>query len=74
MDKIIAQKTFIMKGSDLKRAFAEDREFKADRRHGRHKVHYMTHAEGWIMVRRDGVTPFTMSEREWRGLQPWTYK
>lgn len=71
MIDVILEKSFEISGADLKRAFAEDRAFKADRRHGRHRVHYMGHADGWMMVRRDGVTPFTMSEREWRGLKPW---
>lgn len=72
MTETIFEQTIVVSAGAMKLALAAERDFKAARRHGRHKLHYMTHADGWLMVRRDGVTPFTISEREWRGLQPWT--
>lgn len=70
MTEVIIQKRFVMKGSDLKRAFQEDREFKADRERGAFRVRYMAHADGYVMVRRPGAAPFVIGEKEWRKLPP----
>jgi hypothetical protein len=68
MDEVILRKTFTMRGEDLKRAFREEAEFKADRSDAHGTLRYMAHANGYVMVRRPGRLPFVLPEKEWRGM------
>lgn len=45
-----------------------DRELKQDRAYRAGRVKYMTHAKGYVMVRKPGAVPFVLSQKEWLAL------
>lgn len=61
------------------KAFAEDRDMKADRlgHNGRvpdakpSRVTYLAHAKGYVMARHPGCMPFAISEELWRSFPHW---
>lgn len=70
MTEVIIRKHFSIKGSDLKRAFREDREFKADRLNAAGNVlNFMACVDGWVMARRPNDTPLVLTEGQWRAFE-----
>lgn len=67
-DGTIFSKTFTVNAGDLKRAFAEEREFKATRRGMLGPLTYMAHADGWVMARPKDDRPVVIAEADWRAL------
>lgn len=35
------------------------------------RINYMTRSGGYVMCRRPGLMPFTMTEKDWRKLELW---
>lgn len=68
MADVILEKTFVLQAGELKRMFAERREFESDRYWRGGRIKYMTHAKGYVMARRPRCAPFVITEKEWRQL------
>lgn len=62
MVEIIPTRTLIRERKEMLKARNDGSSYKDGR------VNYMAHADGWVMVRRPGCIPYTVTMADWLAL------